>query len=226
VRSVQNPLPVLGRASIALASVFGAGAILRYPGGDPLDRLGSGYSPTRNFLSDLGMTVAYNGGSNRLGASLFAASLLLLTVGSGLILVHVGRELSNNARSGWFVRAAGIAIVLSCAAFGAVAFTPENQVMRLHVRATLLAWRLVPIGTALLTAAAFSATGVSRASKGILIALTFALTAYVVILGWGPSTHTLPGLRFDVIAQKVASIVLIAGILGLSVSGEARAEPV
>jgi hypothetical protein len=162
------------------------------------------------------MTVAYNGDSNRLGAAMFAASLLLLIVGSVLILVRVGGEFSNTARGRSLVRAAGIAIALSCVCFAAVAFTPENRVMGLHVRFTLLAWRLVPVGTVLLTAAAFSANGVSHVSKIILIALTCALAAYVVVLGWGPSTRTLDGLQFDVIAQKAAALALIGGVLGLS----------
>jgi len=46
---------------IVLAALLGFGAMVRYPGGDPLASSAMRYSLTRNFLSDLGMTVGYNG---------------------------------------------------------------------------------------------------------------------------------------------------------------------
>ena len=73
----RTTLTVIGSVGLA------AGAIIRYPGGTPLDRATAGYSFAANFLSDLGMTVAHNGESNRRGGMLFVASLLTLVIGLG-----------------------------------------------------------------------------------------------------------------------------------------------
>ena len=66
----------------ALAAAMCVTAMLLYPGGTPLDRAASGYSLTQNFLSDLGMTTSYGGGSNRGGATLFVFSILALVADS------------------------------------------------------------------------------------------------------------------------------------------------
>jgi hypothetical membrane protein len=45
--------------TVTAAAAIAVGAALRYPGGTALDATTPGYSLSRNFLSDLGMTVAY-----------------------------------------------------------------------------------------------------------------------------------------------------------------------
>ena len=214
---------VRARWGIGVALLLGLVAMVRYPGGDPLDRSSAGYAPTRNFLSDLGMTVAYNGQSNRLGASLFTASLLLLVASMGILLTGLLNHYSNTARARGFARYAGMVGAAACAAFVVVAFTPENRVLSLHVQATLLAWRLVPVASTLLTLAALNAHGVSRRSIGVLFALTVVLVAYVTLLGWGPSMASLSGLRINVVAQKVMAVVLAGALMLLSAAREIRA---
>ena len=113
--------------------------MLRYPGGTPLDETTTRYSPLRNFLSDLGMTVSYSGQPNRLGALLFVAGLLCLIAGAALLLLEFIRLCSTPARARRFARAAGAIALASCLAFVGVAFTPENRVMSLHVDFTLWA---------------------------------------------------------------------------------------
>ena len=65
------------------ASLLGVVAMIRYPGGTGLEHDTPRYQLTQNFLSDLGMTVAYNGQPNRIGALLFVISLVVLIIGFG-----------------------------------------------------------------------------------------------------------------------------------------------
>ena len=204
--------------------MLGLAAMVRYPGGNPFDRGRDGYSLTRNFLSDLGMTVAYNGELNRLGASLFVASLLILIAGVGTLLVALVARYSNTRRSRSFAIAACATSAIAGIAFVAVAFTPENRFMATHVQATLLAWRLVPVGAAFLTLAAAFANGATRGSTVILGALTGLLTGYVALLQWGPSIATLAGLHTAVVAQKVVTIILVGGVLLLSAQADRAAR--
>lgn len=210
------------RWAVGASLVLGFASILRYPGGDPFHRSSHGYAPTLNFLSDLGMTVAYNGEPNRLGAGFFVASLLVLVGSVGTMLAGLVGNYSNTPRSRSFARSAGMVGALACAAFVVVAFTPENRVMALHVRATLLAWRLVPVVSCLLAIAAFHADGVPVRSAFVLCALTAVLVAYVVLLGWGPSTASLSGLQIDVIAQKIVALVLVSALMLVSIDGRPR----
>ena len=61
--------PVFARARwvAAIAAVLSLLLMWQYPGGTSLNARTVGYSPAQNFLSDLGMTVAYNGRANGLG---------------------------------------------------------------------------------------------------------------------------------------------------------------
>src|SRR5580765_6821526 len=87
------------RWTVTVATAFAVAAALRYPGGTPLDSTTAGYSLSRNFLSDLGMTVAYNHEPNQLGAAFFVASLLLLVVGLGSVVGVIARFLAVDLRS-------------------------------------------------------------------------------------------------------------------------------
>ncbi|MEP6766190.1 MAG: hypothetical protein ABJB66_17900, partial [Gemmatimonadaceae bacterium] len=79
------------RWSVIIASICGVSAMLLYPGGTPLDHTTAGYSLSQNFLSDLGMTVSYNGLPNSFGALLFIVSLMLLVTGLGSVSATRGR---------------------------------------------------------------------------------------------------------------------------------------
>src|SRR3569833_1767304 len=92
--------------------IVAGGAMLRYPGGTALDATTSGYSLSHNFLSDLGMTVAYNHEPNRLGAAVFVVSLLLLVVGLGSVAAVIARFLAIDAASRRWVRVAGVALLM------------------------------------------------------------------------------------------------------------------
>jgi hypothetical protein len=96
--------------------------------------------------------------------------------------------------------------------------------MALHVQATLLAWRLVPLASAFLTLAALSADGVARRSTIVLAGLTAVLAAYTAVLQWGPSTSAMRGLQTDVIAQKIVALVLVCALVFLSLDAERAAE--
>jgi hypothetical protein len=115
--------------TVIIATGLAAGAIIRYPGGTPLDRAAAGYSFTANFLSDLGMTVAYDGESNRLGAALFVASLLTMVIGLGWSLAAIVHLLAHESASRRWASLGALVGLLACAAFAGVAVTPENRVM-------------------------------------------------------------------------------------------------
>lgn len=214
------------RWAVGLAIMLAAGAMVRYPGGTGLDPSSTGYSLQRNFLSDLGMTVAYDGRSNRLGALCFVLSLGTLVVAMGGCLIGFLRFYALEPRARRLARAASAVGFVVCAAFGAVAITPENHVMTLHIGVTLLAWRAFPVLSLLLAFASRYSTVVSPRVAVAWAALTVALTGYVIILSWGPALDTDAGLRVQVVAQKGITAVVLAIFLYLSVEGNRAAARV
>lgn len=169
-----------------------------------------------NFLSDLGMTVAYNRQRNWLGAGLFVASLLLLVVGLGHTVVRIARRLSDHPAAQRWARAAVVASALAAFAFAGVAVTPENQFMAVHVAFTQWAWRIMPVVAGLLAVASFRSPGMPQNVGPSWLIVTFLLAGYALFLEWGPSVATANGLAAQVIAQKTIAVVVLTALLFVS----------
>ena len=198
---------------VAAATAIAIAAAFRYPGGTALDTTTSGYSPARNFLSDLGMTVAYNHEPNRAGAAFFVVSLLLLVVGLGGVVAVVARFLAGDARSRLWARLAAVALLAACVAFGGVAVTPENRVMALHIGFTRWAWRIVPAVALCLGFASHPNARLRQRAALAWFGTALLLGIYAMLLSWGPTVTRPDGLVVQVIAQKAATVVVVASLL-------------
>jgi len=206
-------------AGIATVLIIVSG--LRYPGGTFQDHSTRGYRFFENFLSDLGMTVAHDGGANRLGALLFVIALLVLVVGLGGSLVGFVRLHSASREGRRFARLAGLIGLVVCVCFAGVALTPENRLLGLHIFFTRAAWRLFVLVPLFL----FVASLRSDAPRGIRSAwlfLTVMLAGYVWVLDFGPRVSAPGGLVTQVAAQKIIAITAILSFVYLSVVAERR----
>jgi len=214
--AMRGTEPVHVPSFVGVAVAFAAAAGICYPGGTLLTRSSAGYSLTENFLSDLGMTVAYNGRPNMLGAMLFTLSLLLLVVVFGRSILGFVRHYRGVPRARAWAVAAAVLVPLACAAFAAVAVTPENRVMDLHVDVTVLAWRVSAGATCLLTVASVQADSRMRRRTVAWGTLAIALGIYVLYLAVGPALITIDGLRAQVLAQKIIAATAVSILTYLS----------
>jgi hypothetical protein len=199
--------------SVSAGFLLALSAMARYPGGTMFDATTRRYSLSQNFLSDLGMTVAHNHESNRLGAALFVVSLMSLVVGLGSAIVGIARQLSKFPSARRWARSAAVCGLAACVAFAGVAVTPENRAMDAHVAFTLWGWRIVPAIAALLAVASLNVAGFGRRVAMTWFVATMFLAAYAALLSWGPRLTTVDGLVIQVIAQKVASVVVLVAML-------------
>lgn len=177
-----------------------------------LDHETSRYQLTQNFLSDLGMTVAYNGQPNRVGAALFVMSLAVLIVGFGTATLWFIRLYSATRVSRNLARGAGTVGGAVCLSFVGVAMTPENAAMNLHVQFTLFAFRAFPVACELLLLAAWKSGVASTQVLVVWVLAAACLTAYVAFLSFGPSPRTPEGLIASVIAQKAVVVAIVVAL--------------
>jgi hypothetical membrane protein len=217
---------VFKRAAVTavIATALALGAMARYPGGTPRDHTTTGYSFTGNFLSDLGMTVTYGGASNKLGAALFVTSLLLLVVGLGSSLATIVHLLARERASRRWASLAALFGLGACVAFAGVAVTPENHVMAIHVAFTFWAWRVVTIVAVLMAVASFRSTRFRRRATIAWSVVAALLGVYTGLLDWGPDVGTPDGLTTHVIAQKLATCVVVLGLLYVAREGDRAAS--
>jgi hypothetical protein len=195
----------------AAATLASLTAMLLYPGGTARNHATIGYTVTGNFLSDLGMTAAYDGQPNRIGAALFVTSIGLLVVGMGGALAGFVRLYASNTRARRFAYAAATAGVIDCACFIGVALTPENRAMAhstSHSRSPHSASCRPP--RSLITLAARATPTTPPRIVMAWAALTAVLIVYVVMLQGGAWTATAAGFVAQVIAPKVVAIVMVS----------------
>ncbi len=155
----------------------------------------------------------YNHEPNLLGAAFFVISLLLLVVGLGGIAGVIARFLAVDAASRRWARLASIALLAACVAFAGVAVTPENRMMDLHVKFTQWAWRFVPAVALFLGFASRHNAPLRPRAAVAWFGTALLLGSYAMLLSWGPSVARPNGLLVQVIAQKAATVVVVASLL-------------
>jgi hypothetical protein len=184
-------------------------AMAVYPGGTYRTPDASRYWFTQNFFSDLGATRTFSGKRN-----LFSEILFIVALGSiGLSLVFTsGIWRSIGRRASGFGTAAQAFAVLAGGCFVGIAATPWNVFLHSHNF-------FVKCGFSLLLGMMASIVLFQQRnewpaayvwSNWVYVIL---LVSYVWILFYGPSLHTLEGLQFQVVAQK---IIVYASILNLA----------
>ncbi len=213
-----------GRRAAAFAAAGVVVAMLVYPGGTYRDRSTSGYQFFHNFFSDLGATVTFSGQPNPIGSVLFVVSLVVLVVGMAGILAGLARVYSRSARAVPLIRLAVVAGVFVCACFIGVAATPENRFRSTHVLFTKLAFRVFPVVPLFLGLAASRGERSSRTGVA-WVAMIALLTAYVVVLDFGPRATTPIGLVVQVTAQKIVTLGAVLLLVYQSILAERVDQP-
>jgi hypothetical protein len=132
---------------------------------------------------------------------------------------------SRSPRAVPLIRLAVVAGVFVCACFIGVAATPENRFWSTHVLFTKLAFRVFPVVPLFLGLAASRGERSSR--DGVAwVAMIALLTAYVVILDFGPRASTPVGLVVQVTAQKMVTVGAVLLLVYQSILAERVQQPV
>jgi lysylphosphatidylglycerol synthetase-like protein (DUF2156 family) len=112
-----------------------------------------------------------------------------------------------------------------CACFIGVAATPENRFRSTHVLFTKLAFRVFPVVPLFLGLAAGRGERSSRVGAA-WVAMIALLTAYVVVLDFGPRVSTPIGLVVQVTAQKIVAVGAVLLLVYQSILAERVQQPV
>jgi hypothetical membrane protein len=209
--TVRRSLWKLARFTLAGTLALTVISGFLYPGGNIADNSALGYSFSRNFLSDLGGTVAINGQSHRPGATIFAGALIISVVVLAGLFAGTVRVLSSEPRARLFARLAAVFGALTCAGYIGVALAPIDRANRLHMLATMVASRSFPFAAAVLAVGTNRDRRFrSRATSG-WVALACVLAAFIAIGHLPPGSDSTRDLIIQVLTQKaMAAGVLVA----------------
>jgi len=209
----RKPLgPKLLLYSSAQFVVLSFGAMLFYPGGAMYQPGARRYLFFENFFSDLGATVTRRSQSNLAAMILFAVGLTSVGIGLGLASPTWKRVIARKNRMMFFGHAAEVLSLLAAICYVGIAVTPWNLMLGLHMFFVQGAFTLLLGFVVCLTLLELQNDWPVRyITSNVLYVIVLSL--YVFVLFDGPNLETLPGLVFQVTAQK---IIVYTSILNLA----------
>ncbi len=197
------------RRAMYAAFVLALAAMLLYPGGTLRDPTTTGYSFSRNFISDLANTVSFGGQPNGRSAALAVASAA--TVLAAILLATIGfvRLYSAERAARRLARAAGVGGAVACLAVVGVALAPGNRSLALHVLFGQTASGAIGLSALLLALASLRDGRFTKGVPAAWLALAIVVAALFLVRWGGPGITTDEGLVFHVVKQKIVAVVIL-----------------
>ena len=208
-----NPwLIKLPRLILGIFVVLNIIAMLSYPGGTFLDDTTTGYSFTRNFLSDLGRTLSYAGEVNFLSSQLFNMTLILSGVVFANFYLHVRKVFAeDNQRTLSLI--GSFFGVLGGLSLAGVGLTPADLYLDLHMICATWLFRFFFVASLCYSMVIFLHSQFeNKYAMGYLL-FTLSILFYILISELGPSPKEVPwALTLQVVSQKMILLILLSAI--------------
>ena len=208
-----NPwLIKLPRLILGIFVVLNIIAMLSYPGGTFLDDATTGYSFTRNFLSDLGRTLSYAGEVNFLSSQLFNMTLILSGVVFAIFYLHLRKIFTaDNQRT--LALIGSFFGVLGGLSLAGVGLTPADLYLDLHMICATWLFRFFFVASLCYSMVIFLHSQFeNKYAMGYLL-FTLSILFYILISELGPSPKEVPwALTLQVVSQKMILLILMGAI--------------
>ena len=186
--------------------------MLSYPGGTFLDDATTGYSFTRNFLSDLGRTLSYDGEVNFLSSQLFNMTLILSGVVFAIFYLHLRKIFTaDNQRT--LALIGSFFGVLGGLSLAGVGLTPADLYLDLHMICATWLFRFFFVASLCYSMVIFLHSQFeNKYAMGYLL-FTLSILFYILISELGPSPKEVSwALTLQVISQKMILLILMSAI--------------
>jgi hypothetical membrane protein len=184
-------------------------AMLVYAGGNAENPDAPGYQFFRNFFSDLGLTIAYNGEANTASFLLFTIALSLAGLSLIVFFILMPRFFKQDKMALALTWLGSLAGLVAGACFIGVAFTPANLLMQAHVNFVFGAFGSYFVAVLFYVAAMFKLPTFPRVYQLVLLAFAFILGGYVWLLFNGPENLTIQVTGQKIIAYASITTVFI-----------------
>ena len=178
-------------------------AMLLYPGGRVGDVRSVGYAFFTNFFSDLGQTVTYGGHDNLPSLVLFCIALTSIAAAVALFFGSYPLLFRPGSTARRVAVVASIAGIVAGVCFVGVAATPWNLYLRAHNDFVQWAFRSFLLAVVCAAVASALAVDFPRRFATVFAAFAALLTAYVLLLAFGPAANTAQGAAIQATGQKI-----------------------
>ncbi len=213
LKSLIYILPIIGGIQYFVLTII---AMFLYPGGTNRNTSTEGYIFTENFLSDLGIITAHNGVDNTFCAIIYAITLTVVGLTTILLFTQINQLLKRSEPSLFFTILKIITIstgILAGIGFVGIAFTPADLYFDPHIFFVKMGFYMLLLALVSLMIAIFMNNSFPKKYAYILVVVTIILTAYVLLISFGPDFRTSDkGLVMQVVGQKIIVYILLLGL--------------
>lgn len=195
------PLIMAGCAQFVLLTPL---AMFVYAGGNMDNPDAPGYQFFRNFFSDLGLTIAYNGEPNTASFLLFTIALSLAGLSLIVFFILIPRFFKQDKLALALARLGSVCGLIAGLCFIGVAFTPANLLLQAHVNFVFGAFGSYFVAVLFYVVAMFKVPTFPRVYQMVLLVFALILGGYVWLLFNGPEN-----LVIQVTGQKIIAYASI-----------------
>ena len=184
-------------------------SMILYPGGNLLDFEQVGYSFTRNFFSDLGLTISHSKVPNTYSCILFNTSLIIC----GVTFTMLFYKIKDVFRYNFLSKLATFFGILGGLSYIGVALTPSNLLLDAHIFFAHSIFRFLFIASFLYSILIFKTESFDNKYGFGFIIFAIMVLIYVFISEMGPDPRTSSNaLLLQAISQKIIAIWILFSI--------------
>ena len=195
--------------SMIIFVVFNIIAMILYPGGNLHNFEQEGYSFTRNFFSDLGLTISHSKAPNTLSCILFNTSLIVC----GVTFTMLFYKIKDVFRYKFLSKIATFFGVLGGLSYIGVALTPSNLLLDAHIFFAHSIFRYLFISSFLYSILIFKTESFENKYGYGFITFSIMVLIYVLISEAGPDPRkSIDALLLQAVAQKIIAIWILFSI--------------
>ena len=205
-------LITLPRQVIWLFVILNIIAMFLYPSGTLRDNLSSGYSFTKNFLSDLGRSMTFSGEINFLSSLIFNIAMIISGGALSLFYFKV-RKVFNEDNQKVLVLFGSFFGILGGVSIVGVGLAPADLYKDVHVLCANWIFRFMFVASILYTVAIFRHPTFDNKYSGGYLVFAISILSYILISEMGPGSEVSDfALLLQVVSQKMIFLIFMVAI--------------
>ena len=202
-------LPLLGILLFIMLVFLSA---LTYQGGNKLDPDASGYSFSKNYLSDLGRAKTHSGLDNTISFYCFNASLIIISPIFIVYFLYLPVLYNDNRKTLTMAQIGSLFGVFGSICFAGVGFTPADLYFSHHVFFANWLYRCYCITVIFYAVAFIFIPGENRLFATAFIITGMIVAAHIFLSDIGLADYFTESYTINVLSQKASTIALVFAV--------------
>ncbi len=166
-------------------------AMIFYAGGTIFNHFLPGYSFWFNYISDLGMTIAWSGASNLISKVLFSIAILIMSITMFFSFLAMTFLFMRSKKTKWFSIFGTCFALISAIGFIGLVFASEDSNMTIHLLVAAFGYGSIFLTAIFYSIAIFLDKDYPNRYAVALLVMVIALFIFILLILIGPGIQAL-----------------------------------